>query len=76
MVVCNFTPIERADWQCGLPLPGKWEEVLNTDAEAYGGGNRGNMGGVVADGPESHGLPQSARVTLPPLSTLILRHKG
>ena len=76
VVICNFTPVERADWTCGMPRAGKWEEILNTDAEIYGGGNRGNMGGVTADGPEHHGQPHSAKVTLPPLSTLILRHTG
>ncbi|NNU80990.1 1,4-alpha-glucan branching protein GlgB [Halovulum dunhuangense] len=75
-VICNFTPVERTAWVCGLPLPGHWEEVLNTDAGLYGGGNRGNMGGVAADGPPAHGQPHSAKVTLPPLSTIILRHSG
>ncbi|MEM8787646.1 MAG: 1,4-alpha-glucan branching protein GlgB [Pseudomonadota bacterium] len=76
VVICNFTPVERRDWVCGLPEPGHWAEVLNTDAETYGGGNRGNMGGVKATGPAAHGQAQSATVTLPPLSTVILRHTG
>jgi 1,4-alpha-glucan branching enzyme len=72
VVICNFTPVERRDWRCGLPLQGKWREALNTDADIYGGGNRGNMGGVVATGEAMHGQPASAPVTLPPLSTVIL----
>jgi 1,4-alpha-glucan branching enzyme len=75
VVICNFTPVERRDWRCGLPVPGRWDEVLNTDAEIYGGGGRGNLGGVNADGPAWHGQPQSAAVTLPPLSTVILLHR-
>jgi len=72
VAICNFTPVERRDWLCGLPAAGRWREALNTDADIYGGGNRGNMGGVTATGEGHHGQPASARVTLPPLSTVIL----
>ena len=74
-VICNFTPVERRDWRCGLPRPGRWREAINTDAGLYGGGNRGNLGTVEASGPPWHGQPHSARVTLPPLSTIILLHQ-
>ncbi|MEM9710027.1 MAG: 1,4-alpha-glucan branching protein GlgB [Pseudomonadota bacterium] len=72
VVISNFTPIERVAWQVGLPRPGYWHEALNTDAGIYGGGNRGNLGGVTAAAPGWHGQPASAHVTLPPLSTIIL----
>jgi 1,4-alpha-glucan branching enzyme len=75
-VICNFTPIERAGWRCGLPRPGRWREVLNTDASLYGGGDRGNMGGVTANGPGWHGQPHSADITIPPLSAVFLIHEG
>ena len=73
VVACNMTPVERTDYQIGLPRAGKWREILNTDAEIYGGGNRGNLGGVNSLDTPSHGLPASARVTLPPLSTIFLQ---
>ncbi|MCC6305693.1 MAG: 1,4-alpha-glucan branching protein GlgB [Rhodobacteraceae bacterium] len=73
-VVCNFTPLAR-DWQVGLPLPGRWREAINTDAEVYGGANRGNRGGVTATPAPHHGQPFSARLTLPPLATLIFVHQ-
>ncbi|MBM9596389.1 1,4-alpha-glucan branching protein GlgB [Roseitranquillus sediminis] len=75
VVICNFTPVERT-WRCGLPLEGRWKEALNTDADIYGGGNRGNMGGVDAAAEEHHGQPASATVTLPPLATVILTYEG
>ena len=68
VVICNMTPVERR-WTCGLPRDGQWDEVMNTDAGIYGGGNRGNMGGVTAAGEGAHGQPFSAEVTLPPLTT-------
>ncbi len=71
-VVSNFTPVPRADYRIGLPFPGRWREILNTDAERYGGSNAGNLGGVEATAEPSHGLPASANVFLPPLATIYI----
>jgi 1,4-alpha-glucan branching enzyme len=73
IVLCNFTPVERTDLRVGVPAAGHWEEVLNTDSAAYGGGNRGNMGGVTSTPEAWDGQAQHIRVTLPPLATLIFR---
>ena len=70
MVLCNFTPEPRTDYRIGLPQPGRWREVLNTDAIGYRGSGMGNAGGVESDRTPWHGRPCSALVTLPPLSTL------
>ena len=71
VVACNFTPVERR-MRIGLPGGGHWSEMLNTDAARYGGGNRGNLGGVDAEPVAMHGQPQSAMMTLPPLSAVYL----
>ena len=65
--VVNFTPVSRPGYQIGLPRPGRWREILNTDAAVYGGTDCGNAGGVDARAGESHGYPFCAHVTLPPL---------
>ncbi|WP_299142096.1 1,4-alpha-glucan branching protein GlgB [uncultured Tateyamaria sp.] len=72
VVALNMTPVERTDHRIGLPGTGYWREALNTDATEYGGGGRGNLGGVRTDDNEWMGQAQSARVTLPPLSAVIL----
>ena len=74
-VVCvtNFTPVVRYDYRVGVPAPGRYDEVLNTDAESYGGSNVGNAGGLQADDTGAHGRPQSLNLTIPPLATVILR---
>lgn len=74
MVVCvvNMTPVERS-YRLGFPVEGHWDEILNTDAGLYGGGNRGNMGGVTTEPTGWHGQAQSALVTLPPLSAVWFR---
>ncbi len=73
LVVCNMTPVPRHHYRIGVPHGGYWREALNSDAEIYGGSNMGNGGGVDADGVGSHGWDQSLSLTLPPLSTIVLR---
>ncbi|MBL6429116.1 MAG: 1,4-alpha-glucan branching protein GlgB [Maritimibacter sp.] len=75
-VICNFTPQEQTGYRIGLPHTGLWREALNTDAAIYGGGNRGNLGGVTATEGASHGLPAIAELTVPPLSAVYLVHEG
>ena len=70
VVVTNFTPVPREDYVLPLPRAGRWREILNSDAAAYGGSGLGNMGGVPAEAVPSHGKPAHAKVTLPPLATL------
>ena len=70
--VLNMTPIERR-YRLGLPDGGQWDEVLNSDAARYGGGNRGNLGGVIAEPVPHQGQPYSAEITLPPLAAVIFR---
>jgi 1,4-alpha-glucan branching enzyme len=73
LVVCNMTPVPRHHYRIGVPHGGHWREVLNSDAEIYGGSNMGNGGGRDAEGVGSHGQDHSLSLTLPPLSTIVLR---
>jgi 1,4-alpha-glucan branching enzyme len=75
MVVCvaNFNALPHENYRLGLPLAGRWREVVNTDAETYGGSGVGNLGEVVAEEPGSDGQPASARIRVPPLGTIWLR---
>jgi 1,4-alpha-glucan branching enzyme len=75
-VVSNFTPVPRENYVLPLPFAGRWREILNSDAELYGGTGSGNLGGITAGAQPSHGRPASAKVTLPPMATLILRFEG
>ncbi len=70
--ICNLSPIVRDRYRVGLPGPGFWSEVLNTDSTFYGGGDVGNTGGRSADLLGWHGQPYSAELTLPPLAVLWL----
>ena len=76
LVVCNFTPVPRDNFLLGVPQRGLWREVINTDAREYGGAGWGNLGAVESVPVSSHGRLESLSLTLPPLSTLVLRWEG
>jgi 1,4-alpha-glucan branching enzyme len=75
-VIVNFTEAHHAGYVIGLPLAGRWREILNTDSAHYGGSNQGNAGGIVARANASHGFACSATVVVPPLATLWFVHEG
>ncbi len=75
VVISNFAGVERANLQLDLPVPGVWDEILNTDAVEYGGTGIGNFGRVAAHASGDHGTP-TTKVTIAPLSTLWLRHRS
>jgi 1,4-alpha-glucan branching enzyme len=70
--VANLTPIPQHRYRIGVPVGGRWVEVLNTDASEFGGSGMGNAGQVWASGTAWHGLPASIALTLPPLGVLWL----
>ena len=74
-LVClaNFAALPHDGYRVGLPSAGRWEEVLNTDAEAYAGSGVGNLGGTEAVAGEFSGQPASATIVVPPLATVWLR---
>jgi len=74
--VCNFTPVPRHDYRLGVPLAGRWEEALNSDALLYGGSGQGNLGGCETTPAAAHGHSQSLNITLPPLAMLLFRRAG
>ena len=73
LVACNFTPVPRIGYRLGVPFGGTWRELLNSDAESYGGGGMGNFGGVAAEDIPTHGRPFSLNLTLPPLGAVFLK---
>ncbi len=70
--IVNLSPVPRDDQRFGMPQPGRWRELMNTDADTYGGGNLGNMGVITAETEPWHGMTASAAVFIPPLATLWL----
>ncbi len=73
IIVCNFTPIPRFNYRVGAPRRGFWREILNSDAERYGGSSHGNLGGVEALPIPMHGRYHSLNLTLPPLAIVFFK---
>jgi 1,4-alpha-glucan branching enzyme len=76
LVILNFTPTPRYNYQVGAPRGGLWQEILNSDAEEYGGSGHGNFGGIEAVPVEIHGRPYSLKLTLPPLGAVFFKSEG
>jgi len=74
VVIVNFTPVPRHEYRIGVPHPGKYAEIFNSDSEYYGGGNVGN-GMVPLEAEENPWMerPYSLLVTVPPLGAIILK---
>ena len=72
-VVVNFTPLPRIGYRIGVNVPGTWRELVNTDAQEFGGTGHGNFGAVEAVPVPRHGRPLSLSLTLPPLGALYLK---
>ncbi|CAL8896693.1 1,4-alpha-glucan branching protein GlgB [Kocuria varians] len=71
--IANFAGNTHENFRLGLPWAGEWEEVLNTDAEVFGGSGVGNLGRVTATEGAFNGAPASAELTVPPLAVLFLK---
>jgi 1,4-alpha-glucan branching enzyme len=73
VVLVNFTPVPRDGYRVGVPRGGAYREVLNSDAEVYGGSNVGNKGRLQAIDEPSHSFSHALTLTLPPLGFLLLK---
>ncbi len=69
LIVCNFNPVLREGYAMGVPNPGSYKEILNSDDAKYGGSGVTN-GTVRSKKGAMHGFEQHITLTLPPLSTM------
>lgn len=73
LFLCNFTPAVHEDYRIGVPFNTAYEEILNSDSQAYGGSNVVNSGEIRAEQQVFHNKPFSVRLRIPPLGFLVLR---
>ncbi len=76
LIACNFTPVPRHNYRIGVPRPGYWQEVINSDAPLYGGSGQGNIGGVHTNPVGWHGHLHSVNLVIPPLGMVALKWTG
>ncbi|MCX7781015.1 MAG: alpha amylase C-terminal domain-containing protein, partial [Negativicutes bacterium] len=73
IVVCNFTPVVRHNYRIGVPHPGAYREIFNSDWPQYGGSGQANDGMLTAAEIPWHNQPYSLNLTIPPLAALYLK---
>jgi len=73
VVAANFTPVPRYGYRLGVPAPGFYRELLNSDSRYFGGGNIGNNGGVPSEPTPWQGHPHSIVITVPPLAVVFFK---
>ncbi len=75
VVVANFTPVQRDTYRVGVPEPGFYREIMNTDAQKYSGTNFGNLGGVHAEAIPWNNHQYSINVRMPALGVIYFKHE-
>ncbi|KVL69805.1 glycogen-branching enzyme [Burkholderia ubonensis] len=75
LVICNFIPVPRHQYRIGVPRPGRYREIVNSDAACYGGSGVGN-GECHTEAIASHGRDCSLSLVVPPLATIMLKLEG
>ncbi len=73
--ICNFTPVPRNGYRVGVPMAGTWDEILNSDAQRYGGSGQVNTQEMPSGPVFWQSCPHSILLTLPPLATIILKRR-
>ena len=76
VVTLNFTPVPREGYRIGVPGPGFYSEIINSDSDHYRGSNLGNVGGLTAEAVPCHGREWSIPITLPPLAMTVFRRES
>jgi 1,4-alpha-glucan branching enzyme len=74
--IVNATPVVREAYRVGVNGSGWWEELINTDAQTYGGSNIGNFGGQHSEPIPWQGKSHSLLLRLPPLAVVGLKRKA
>jgi len=75
IIVLNFTPVPRDDYRIGVPGPGEYELLLNSDQKVFGGSNYETAARVKAEENPYHGFNYSISINLPPLAGIYLKYK-
>ena len=71
LFICNFAPVEHEKFQVGVPFYGKYKEILNSDAESFGGSGKGNPRAKTCKQEEWDDRENSLVIDLPPMCTLV-----
>lgn len=74
VVIANFSNTDYTVYNLGLPMPGAWFEIINSQASRFGGPGTLTNPRIDAAGGPMHGHPQSASIRVPSMGLIVLRH--
>ncbi|ELX8380512.1 1,4-alpha-glucan branching protein GlgB [Providencia vermicola] len=72
LVISHFTPVTRPHYRIGVKQAGRYQILLNTSEQLYGGKETQSTSHIMTQPIKAHGYDHSIELTLPPLSTLYL----
>ncbi|MBS4194065.1 1,4-alpha-glucan branching protein GlgB [Lederbergia citri] len=75
IIICNFTPNVLYDYKVGVPVPGKYKEIFNSDISDFGGSGQLNEGDHFSFPKKWHGLPHHIKIKVPPLAITVFRRE-
>ena len=73
LIAVNFSPVHRKGYRVGVPIPGTYQLLFNSDDAAFGGTGAGDTEPLVSLPAPCHGCAESIQIDLPPLSGVIYR---
>lgn len=73
VVVCNYTPVVRQNYRVGVPFPGQYREIFNSDLAEFGGSGQQNSGTLATEPLVWHNQENSLALTIPPLAVIFLK---
>jgi 1,4-alpha-glucan branching enzyme len=73
VVVGTLAEANLYNYKLGMPQPGLWREIFNSDFFESAPDHRttGNLGHIIADGPPTHGFKSSALISIPANGVLV-----
>ena len=76
LCVLNFRPESREHWRAGVPLAGKWTELLSSDDTRFGGSGKTNHRFLRTAEIPCQGQEHSLLITVPPLGGTFIKYSG
>ena len=75
LIILNLTPVVRRNFRVGVPHPGDWELILNSDDIHYNGSGVAVKKDITAEPTFWMNQNESISLDLPPLSGLVYKRK-
>ncbi len=73
VAIFNFLPVAHEHFRVGVPAPGIYQEIFNSDRLEFGGSGRINPSDLTSSSGLWHGKADSIQCTVPPLGGVLFK---